>query len=75
MNKVILDVSTVAKLEQMKQGAEICDPAGRVVGFFTPTAESPVYEIEDPPSREELDQFEQSGRPLDEIMKDLEGKP
>ena len=76
MNKVILNQAALTKLNQLKEGAEICDKTGRVVGFFTPAVDSSLYEVENPPSEEELDAIEQQldGRPLADIMRDLKGK-
>ena len=37
MTKVVLqDAETVAVLDALRQRAEICDPAGRVLGYYVP---------------------------------------
>jgi hypothetical protein len=45
MTRVVLDdAQTVAKLDALQQRAEICDAAGRVLGYYMPRdAERPRY--------------------------------
>jgi hypothetical protein len=77
VNKIILDPPALAKLDDLKEGAEICDETGRVVGYFRPAAHFLDYdENEMNVDDEELERIEQNldGRPLREIIKDLEAK-
>jgi hypothetical protein len=38
MTQIILDSNAISKLDALTQPAEVCDPAGRVVGKFVPSA-------------------------------------
>jgi hypothetical protein len=56
---------------------ELCDASGRVVGYFTPVDDRSQYEgVDSPEDDDELDRRsrEESERPLDEILRDLEGR-
>ena len=59
MTKVVLqDAQTVATLDALHQRAEICDAAGRVLGYYVPRdIESPEYYkgVKSPFSKEELE--------------------
>jgi hypothetical protein len=59
MTKIVLqDVETVAVLDALRQRAEICDPAGRVLGYYVPREmESSKYYkgAKSPFSKEELE--------------------
>ena len=75
MNKVILDQSALTKLNELNEGAEICDETGRVVGFFMPAVDRSLYEgVDSPVSTEELSRRSKQGggRSLPEILADLE---
>jgi hypothetical protein len=75
MTKVILDQATLPKFQNVKDRAEICDEAGRTVGYFIPVADRSLYQtVKVPFTEEELDRFEQEpgGRSLAEILADLE---
>ena len=77
MNRIILDRDVLNKFGDLKEGAELCDDAGRVVGFFTPAGDRPSYEgVESPLSREELHRRARQGggRTLGEILADLEDR-
>ncbi len=77
MTKVVLDQATLAKLARNRNRVEVCDEAGSVVGYFTPLDDRSLYESVQPPiSEEELRRREQHlrGRPLSEILRDLETK-
>jgi hypothetical protein len=44
MTKVMLeDAQTVAKLDALKQRAELCDADGRVLGYYVPRDAPPRY--------------------------------
>jgi hypothetical protein len=75
MTRVTVDQSTGAKLQAMDQGSEICDPAGHVLGFFWPVTDRSLYDVIEVPFTEaELDDAESEGggRPLADILRDLE---
>jgi hypothetical protein len=77
MTRVTIDADVLAKLKSIGDVAELCDEAGRVVGLFTPMADRSLYkQVEPPVSEEELDRIEKEGggRPLREILDDLEKK-
>lgn len=76
MTRIVLSQQAVEQLTSVGHGAEVCDKSGRVVGFFTPTRDPTNYVVVNPPTEEELDEIERNldGRPLHEIMKDLEKK-
>ena len=73
MSILILDETTLAKLEAADGPIELCARDGRRVGFFTPS--KPMqYRLEPQISEEEMSRREQrrDGRTLAEIMADLE---
>ena len=75
MNKIILDQTALAAFEKLDHSAELCDPSGRVLGYFTPAVDRSLYEgVDSPVSEEELDRRsrEGGGRTLAQIMADLE---
>jgi hypothetical protein len=73
MSSVTLNSEAVSRLNQLTDGGDIHDEAGRLVGFFSPARDLANYEVIDPPSDDELDRIEQylDGRPLADIMRDL----
>jgi hypothetical protein len=75
MTRLVVDEATVARLGNLREPFEFCDESGTVLGYFTPVAERSVYEgVDSPTSEEELARRsrEGGGRPLAEILKDLE---
>lgn len=75
MAKVTLDQNLAAKLRHLTERAELCDESGKTVGFFTPLANRSLYEgLVIPISDEEIEQAakEKKGRPLADILADLE---
>jgi hypothetical protein len=65
VTRVILDMATSAKLDQVAGQVEVCDPSGRTLGYFTPVVDRSLYEgVEIPFSEEELVRGEEetSGR-------------
>jgi hypothetical protein len=75
MNQVVIDPVTLAKLRDAWQTVELCDKDGQVVGRFVPIVDrSKCADLEPQISEEELDRREQAGggRPLADILKDLE---
>jgi hypothetical protein len=77
MSKVVLDETLRAKLNDLTEHVEICDPAGNTLGHYLPAElyHRLLYEgVEDPISDEELERRlgEPGGRSLAEILADLE---
>ena len=75
MDRIVLDQTSVSALGRIGGFTELCDPAGRVVGYFTPAHSASLYDgVECPVSDEELRRRAGSGqgRTLPEIMADLE---
>ena len=75
MDKLTIDPATGLQLAGLQHPVELCDPSGRVVGWFQPAVTPETFEGLDPPfSEEELRQAEQEdgGRPLKDILADLE---
>lgn len=61
MTQIILDENLAAKLHELRQVAELCDPAGRVLGKFVPLIDLSEWKPLSPDvSEEELDRIEQS---------------
>jgi hypothetical protein len=75
MTRVVLDDATLAKLVHVTQTVDLCDPKGRVIGRFVPIIDAARYVGREPDiTEEELQRRERQGggRPLAEIMRDLE---
>ncbi|MBI3466266.1 MAG: hypothetical protein HY000_24900 [Planctomycetes bacterium] len=75
MIRIMLDQASVEKLDSVQQGAELCAPSGRVMGYYVPITPASLYrEVQCPYTEEELLRFasEPGGRPLSEILADLE---
>ena len=59
MTQIILDANLASKLHELGHVAELCDPAGRVVGRFVPADYPPDWETWVPDvSEEELQRRE-----------------
>jgi hypothetical protein len=71
MTRIMLDATTMAQLYNLNEVLEVCDESGQTRGFFHPiggqTARSPF-------TREQLEELrkQKTGRPLDQIIRDLE---
>jgi len=75
MTRVTIDPITRAKLSNLDSYLELCDETGNVIGYFTPLEDRALYKgVDSPESDEELDRRsrEESGRSLDDILRDLE---
>lgn len=75
MNRIVLDNDLRRKLHNLTEALELCDEDGRVLAYLTPVVEKSLYdEVQSPLSEEELQRRiqEPGGRPLAEILKDLE---
>ena len=77
MVRVTIDETFRSKLGSLDSPLELCDESGRVVGHFIPEQDRSIYEgVECPISDEELERrlSEDTGRPLEDILQDLEGR-
>jgi len=77
MTRVTIDATTLAKFQGVDNLIEICDEEGRIVGHFYPYFEPPRDsggKIISPISDEQWEcrRQEQSGRPLKDILADLQ---
>ncbi len=67
------DQATIKQLLQLRGSVELCDEQGNLVGFFRPM--KPTFDLsgENGLSEEEVQRrLKQPGRPLTEILHDLE---
>jgi len=74
MSQIILDADTASKLSDLDYSVELCDPSGRVLGYFSPRVEMSEVEFLSPGvSEEELDRREQSDKwySFEEVMAHL----
>lgn len=77
MRKVILDQATKAKLFDLAEMLEFCDEDGQTIGYYSPAVsqDKSIYEdLEVPFTEEEAQRLlkQPPGRPLRDILKDLE---
>ncbi|MEI6636141.1 MAG: hypothetical protein WCO99_06215 [Planctomycetota bacterium] len=78
MVRLTIDKVLEAKLLGEAEPLELCDAGGRVIGHFIPVADASRYAgVEVPTPSEELDRRsrEEIGRPLAEILRDLQDRP
>jgi hypothetical protein len=77
MNKIVVDDELRKKLHNLTESLELCDEQGHVLGYVTPVGDKSLYDqVQSPLSEEELQKRlkEEGGRPLEEILRDLENK-
>jgi hypothetical protein len=77
MNRVIVDPLTQAQLVNAQQKLELCDDSGRILGHFIPVEDRSSRMRREPQiSDEEIERrvCQGGGRPLAEILTDLEKK-
>ena len=75
MTRVTIDEAVLTRFGQLDSFLELCDASGRVVGYFTPVDDRSQYKgVDCPEDDDELDRRsrEESERPLDEMLRDLE---
>jgi hypothetical protein len=78
MNRMVLDPLMVEKLRGVFDQLELCDTSGNVLGRFIPRSKSVQHpEMEPQISEEETQRRIQlgGGRPLEDILADLESRP
>jgi len=77
MVRLTIDKGLEDKLLREMEPLELCDARGRVLGHFIPVAPASGYKgVESPTSAAELDRRSrhESGRPLAEILRDLQDR-
>lgn len=77
MVRYTLDSETCRRLGEATQAVELCDGAGKVIGFFLPESDGrglPPVGLESPLTREEIEQRRtaRTGRTLDQILRGLD---
>jgi hypothetical protein len=74
MQRIVIDPKTSEQLRSARGTVVLCEPDGRVLGYFHP--EQPTSGWSPDISEEELDRRECAGggRPLKDILADLEGR-
>lgn len=72
MERIVVDSELPSKLPAVMRPVELCDPAGRILGTYTPELD----DVEPPIAEEELRRRENEpgGRSLREILADLENR-
>ena len=76
MPKFTLDAELAKKLNDYRQGAELCDPMGKVIGRFVPAFDPAEWEILGTEiSEEELDRRSRSDKwhTTEEVLAHLHG--
>jgi hypothetical protein len=75
MTRITADASLLAKLDNLSSVVQVCDDAGRTLGYFHPAGPSARATMS-PVSDEEIEKCRQqkTGRPLSEIMTELESQ-
>jgi len=77
MVRLTIDQGLEEKLLRETEPLELCDAGGRVLGHFIPSASASQYRgIESPTPAAELERRsrQESGRPLAEILRDLQDR-
>jgi hypothetical protein len=77
MTRIIVDADLLSRLQGLNDRLEFCDESGQTLGFFQParTKLQPGQGVDGSPfTREELERrrLQRTGRPLADILKDLE---
>jgi hypothetical protein len=74
MVKITLEGALAARLAGAGEPVELCDVAGRTLGYFTPADERPSSACEPQVDQAELDRRQRAGggRELAQILADLE---
>ena len=76
MTKLVVDAAMQAKLNNLNGLLEVCDEAGRTLGYFHPLLKpgsSGGHKIQSPFTEEKLERRRQqrTGRPLPEILEEF----
>jgi len=73
MKRLVLDAVTLAKLGEIRETVQVCDEQGQIVAIIGPPT---YFDTEIPFTDEEIEELRRQplGRPLSEIMRDLEAR-
>ncbi|MCH8042728.1 MAG: hypothetical protein IID44_03325 [Planctomycetes bacterium] len=77
MTKIVINPAAAGQLSGIETTVELCDPSGNLLGYFSPKVDPALYDqVEIPISEDELDRRQQAGggRPLKEIVRDMESR-
>ena len=77
MNSIVVDPTTLTRLQSIDHTVALTDGDGRILGHFVPVIDSEQRQKMEPQiSEEELDRRERlgGGRPLVDILRDLQGR-
>jgi hypothetical protein len=77
MKRLVIEDSAAQPFAEAADAVQVCTQSGQILGYFTPTCDTSVYdELESPCSEDELrDRLrEGGGRPLADILRDLESR-
>ncbi len=74
MTKIVLDAGTRAQLLDLKETLQIVDETGRLLGIFTPNVDPALLEPQITSEEIERRLRQGGGRPLAEILRDLENQ-
>lgn len=75
MTRIVIDRRTRAQLNDLQEPLQFIDESGQPLGLFTPTASATVLkpQISEDEIQKRLAQG--GGRPLADILRDLEARP
>lgn len=75
MTQLTLDAQSLEKLRSVTGAVQVCDAEGRIIGYFRPATGEQRYPEPPPLVPEEFQRrlAESGGRPISEILADLEG--
>lgn len=77
MSITITDPTLLAQLREARAAVELKDPEGNVIGVFAVEGRGKLPGVQSPFTREEMEERRRkhrSGRPLSDILRDLEGR-
>ena len=72
MTKVILDPRTRAQFHDLKETLQFVDESGRLLGLFTPNVDPALLEPQIDADEIQRRLKQGGGRPLEDILRDLE---
>lgn len=72
MTRLVLDPATVAQICSSRQPIEVCDNTGTVVGVLVPAAVRSILEPQVSEDELQRREHQRGGRPLADILADLE---
>ena len=75
MEQLFVDPASLGPLANLDHGVQLCDKAGRPLGWFVPAQDEDDYVgYECPLTKEQIDEIAKAGggRPLADILRDLE---